>query len=84
MILYLLFSVTVVFIGSVFSLFPIVTTLPWGVDETLIKAVSYYKFIGDVFPPFELFMSVTYLYLGYKFSKILLKAIMGSRMPSLT
>lgn len=40
--------------------------LPWGLDEIMVSAVSGFKAMIEVFPPFGIVFNAFLIYLGFK------------------
>jgi len=54
--------VLVVLLGWV----PDVETLPWGMDEAMLMATSYYRWASDLLPLLGVLMEFALLFFGYK------------------
>jgi len=57
-------------------------TLPFGTDQLLIYAVSMFKAVAEIFPPFQVVYTAALLYLGFEGIMFILKLILGHRAPS--
>lgn len=82
MITYLFLTIIITLVGIIFSMFPTIEELPWGLDSVLSDGVAGYKEIAEVFPPMETMMTIFLIYLGFKIALILLKFFLGSRTPN--
>jgi len=72
MLLYLLFSMLVKMINGLFSLFPVVEILPFGIDSVLVQGVAYLQFLITVFPPLGLMLDAMLIVISFK---LILKAV---------
>lgn len=82
MITYLLLTIIITLVGIIFSMFPTIDELPWGLDSIISDGVAGYKELATMFPPMETMMTVFLIYLGFKILMILLKFFLGSRSPN--
>lgn len=82
MITYLILRVIILLVGFIFAVFPIITVLPWGVDEFLVSAIGSYRHLAEFFPPLSLLLTLSLLYIGFKLGIIMLRFFLGSRTPS--
>jgi len=82
MITYLILSFLVSIVGILFSLFPIIEELPWGVDSFLASGVSTFKAMSTFFPPFETLLSCALIYVSFRMGLLVIKFFLGSRVPS--
>lgn len=67
MIWYFLSLFIISIVGGLFDLLhiPIVTTLPWGIDENLVSAVGYFHAFGEVLWWMEDFFIYGMIYFGF-------------------
>jgi len=82
MITYLILTVLISLVGVIFSLFPTIEELPWGVDSFLVQGVGGYKLLATLFPPLSTLMTAFLIFVGFKLSIILLRFFLGSRTPA--
>lgn len=47
-----------------FGIFPTITELPWGTDATVTQAVGLYKGFALIFPPLQVILDATLIYIG--------------------
>jgi len=69
-------------IGNViFGWMPIVTELPWGIDEGLTTVVGYARTVMELIPPIQVVFNFFMLYLGFRLGLLVFKIFLGSRAP---
>ena len=51
--------------------FPIVTTLPWGLDSTVSFAIGLFKGFANIFPPITAVFTTFMIYLGFRVALML-------------
>jgi len=73
------------FLSSIFFLFPVVTSLPFGIDEALSYGFGLFYSFLEVMPPlvtvfqaFLLFLSIKFALYGLKFVLFIINLIRGS------
>lgn len=72
-----------VYVVSLFlAPFPIITELPWGMDNFLASGMGYYRNLMAFFPPFSTVLTAFLLYLAFRLSIIVLRFFLGSRTPT--
>lgn len=71
MIVQFLIKAVLSLFGGLFSLFPVVHTLPL-VDSYLVSGVGYLRFLITVFPPLDVMLTAFLYYIGFK---VVLKGI---------
>lgn len=49
--------------------------LPWGMDDIFVQAVSGFKTLAEIFPPFQTVMSAFLIYFLFKICMRLLRAV---------
>jgi len=57
-------------------------TLPFGIDAIMIQAISSFKAVMIIFPPFQVVYNAAILLLGFEVIMFILKLILGHRAPS--
>jgi len=57
-------------------------TLPFGIDAIMVTAVSSFKAVALIFPPFEVVYQAAIVLLGFEIIMFVLKLILGHRAPS--
>jgi len=82
MIVYMLISVVISIVGVLFSLFPVIEELPWGVDAFIVQGVGGYKLLATAFPPLSTVMTIFLIYISFRLGMILLRFFLGSRTPT--
>jgi len=55
-------------------------TLPFGTDVLWVYAVSTFKAILPLFPPFEIVYQASLIYLGFEILMFVLRLILGARL----
>lgn len=75
MIVHTLFAVLNSIGDSLTVYFPVITELPWGIDSILLNAVLGYKKLSTYFTPLNTMLVAFVIYLGFKFSLIILRMI---------
>lgn len=60
--------------------FPVGPELPWGIDSIFVMAVSTFKAVMTLFPPFEVVYNAAKLYLGFELIMFVLRFIIGHRL----
>jgi len=55
-------------------------TLPFGTDDILITAVSSFKAVMLIFPPFQVVYTAAMLLLGFEGIMFILRLILGHRL----
>lgn len=58
-------------------------TLPWGLDDLLINAMSYFRAFIEIFPPAGVVLQAFIIYLGFKLGLMILKLFLGARSPQI-
>jgi len=81
MITYLILSVMITIVGVLFSLFPVIDELPWGMDSVLSDGVGGYKLLAEAFPPLNSLLTVFMIYLAFRLGIITLRFFLGNRTP---
>lgn len=57
-------------------------TLPFGTDAIMVQAVSSFKAVMLIFPPFAVVYQAAILLLGFEVIMFILKLVLGHRAPS--
>jgi len=65
----------------VFSQFGEITQLPFGADDFLVSAINNIFAFLNVFWPLQPVMTAVLFYMGYKALMLLLRMIIGARIP---
>ena len=55
-------------------------TLPFGTDAILVSAISSFKAVMIIFPPFQVVYNAAIVYLGFELVMFILRLILGSRL----
>ena len=55
-------------------------TLPFGTDAILVSAISMFKAVMLIFPPFAVVYQAAIVYLGFELVMFVLRLILGSRL----
>lgn len=86
MIISLLLNLLVAILGLIFYLLPNATTLPTfgsvNLDTVFSTGIGYYKYLATFFPPLTTVLTAASIYLGFRVTLLILKFILGSRLPS--
>lgn len=61
-------------LSAFFSLFDVVTVLPYGVDSILVTAVGTFRGFANIFPPVTAISYTIIIYIGWRFGLMLFKA----------
>jgi len=81
MIFYAIGTVLLSIFGVIFAVFPVVTTLPFGMDSALTTAIGYVNSFFNDFPLLLIVWHMTLWYLGIRVFLLILKVLLGSRAP---
>jgi len=81
MIIILLLNFLLLIIGAVFSFFPVVLELPFGIDGFLTTAVGYFIGIFDTIPYLEVVWTSFKWIIVFEIALLVLKLFFGSRSP---
>jgi hypothetical protein len=84
MLIYGLLIALVAFLQIIFVIFPVVTTLPFGMDSALTTVVGYVNSFLLQFPLLTIVWQLTLWYMGIKIFLIILKLALGARAPGQT
>lgn len=83
MIINLLINLVVLIVGAVFSLLPIVTTLPtiggYDIDSALSSGIGSFHVFATAFWPFQYILDGFIFLMTYYIIKMVFKFIMGAR-----
>jgi len=81
----MIFYYFVLFFTSVLNLafawVPTVTELPFGIDGFFLDAIGYVESFIHIFWPLQPVWNVLLIYIPIKLSLLVLKVILGSRVP---
>ena len=85
MIIALIINIVLLIFGSLFSFLPVVIKLPTigiiDLDYYFTTGVGYFKFLTQIFPPFEIIAQCAIIYLTWKLTVLGLRVILGHRTP---
>lgn len=81
MITQYLFSFLIMIAKVIFGWLPIVTELPWGIDEIFVTAIQTFKGVMGYFPPLEVVLGAFLIYAGFRLGLIVLKIFLAHRAP---
>jgi hypothetical protein len=85
MIINLLINLVVIILAGIFSLLPVVTTLPqiggFDIDGALVSGVGQMKSFFEAFWPLEYMFEGFLVLMLYYSGKMILRAILGHRAP---
>ena len=80
LILKVLFDV----LGAIFSIFPTVTSLPFGLDSVLSTGFGYWNSFLAVFPPLQIVWACFLWFLFYKATMMIFKMFFGARVAHIS
>jgi len=72
----------IVGIAAILSFVPDVTELPM-IDSYVSTGFNYFRYLGQLFPPFILFIQLTGFYLTYRSIMLVTKVMLAHRTPTL-
>lgn len=75
MLIILLLQIPIIFISVVSSMFPVVTSLPFGIDVYLITGISNFLYVANQIPPLFAMYTAFMWVLAWKLSLRLFKMI---------
>lgn len=81
MITYIILAGFISLIGGVLAFLPVVTTLPFGIDDALSTTMGYWNTFANFLPPLAFLFQMTLWYLGFRVILMGLKLILGHRAP---
>lgn len=82
MIIQAIFNVIMNFFKVILGWLPIVTELPFGMDEIFVDAVGMFKSAMALFPPLQVVFTAFMVYLSFRLALIVLRLFIGHRAPS--
>jgi len=75
MIIVLFLNFIILLFGAVFSFFPVVTELPWGIDSILVTGMGYLRFIIGLVPPLGIMFSGFVVIVLFKMTMVVFRAV---------
>lgn len=81
MITNLFLSLIFFILNLIFGLFPVITTLPFGIDSVLVYAVTVYQSFAVYLWPLVFPMQMAVVYVLFALGMLGLKLLLGHRTP---
>jgi len=81
MIIQLLISTVMGALGLVTSLFPTVTSFPFGTDDFIVTSIKALRALTIVAWPLYPVITAGFVYLGMKLSVLVMRFVLGARSP---
>jgi len=81
MIFQLIFNFIYLLISKLVSFLPSAETLPWGIDAVFVQLIGWVNSIKTYVWPLEFPLQMFFYYLLFLLGMMILRLILGSRLP---